>query len=93
MAAPHYKTLLAQMQETLPDALFSRDLYFHQKEQAAVLPIVLSPGMTYLERAHLFPSPLGQINYGSPASLSLDQRPGESYVKTPRKTESNYFIS
>ena len=93
MAAPHYKTLLAQMQEVLPDAQFSRDLYFHQKAQAALLPAVLSPGMTYLERVHLFAPPPGRVNYTSPTSLSLDQRLGESYLKTPKKTESNYFIS
>ncbi len=86
MAAPHYKTVLAQMQEYLPDAQCSRDLYFWRKEQATITPTLFSPAALYFDRINLFPSVDGKASYNP---SSLEQKLGTIPLKGNRELNSD----
>ena len=78
MAAPHYKTVLAQAAEYLPDAQFGLDRYFQIQAQAALQPLISTPGIAYFHRIHLFPSSVGGAGYDS---RSLDGKINEISAK------------
>ena len=78
MGAPHYKTVLASMNEYLPDAQASRDFYFQGKAQAMIMPSIATPGLAYFDRTHLFQPSVARANYGVKSIFDSDALSGRT---------------